>query len=253
MTPAPRSADRAALAAVAAVAVVVGLLAVATGSAVLAVVAGAASVVAGVLGLRVARTRPTVRSAGTGQARPEQPTEDSSGGPIPLPAVPRPAAPPADGPPPGPYAAPGLLTEEFFLTTLQGRVAVARRALRPLSLVYFEVLELAESSGKRPVARQVVAETIRSTLREADSAGVVGVDGYACVLEDTDTDGAVWTAERIRRNLADADPGRRFRAGIASYPNHGLDVTELQAKARLALDAARDWSRDRIEVATATG
>lgn len=252
MIPTPRSVDRTALAVVAAVAVVVGLLAVATSSAVLAVVAGAASVGAGVLGLRVARTRPAGRSADVTPGRPEPPTEPPSAGPIPLPAVARPANPPADEPPSGPYAVPGLFTEEFFLTTLQGRVAVARRALRPLSLVYFEVLELAESSGKRPVARQVVAETIRSTLREADSAGVVGADCYACVLEDTDTDGAVWTAERIRRTLADADPGRRFRAGIASYPHHGLDGAELQAKARSALDAARDWSRDRIEVATSS-
>ena len=52
-----------------------------------------------------------------------------------------------------------------------------------------------------------------------------------------------------RRNLVADGRVRRFRAGVAAYPAHGLEAEELEAKGRAALDAARDWATDRIEVA----
>lgn len=235
----------------AAVAVVTGALAVVTGVAGLALVAGLASVATGALALSARPSAADPAEAAGVQVDERVRSEaagERHGGPIPLPAVSEPPA-AAVEPAVGPFDPTGLLGEDFFRTTLRGRVAVARRALRPLSLVCFEVLELGDAAGKRHVAPEAVAGVLRATLREADTAGLLEGCCYACILEDTGSDGAVWTAERIRRNLADADPGRRFRAGVASYPNHGLDAAELHAKARAALRAARDWSRDRIEVA----
>ena len=151
------------------------------------------------------------------------------------------------GPPAG---GSGLLSPDFLLTTLRGRVAVARRALRPLSVVCFETLETEDGLPTVPVARETVAAILRRTLREADVSGRGDGDAYVCILEDTGEDGAVWTAERVRRNLTEGGHVRRFRAGIASYPTHGLEPEELEAKARAALVSARDWATDRIEVAT---
>jgi PleD family two-component response regulator len=76
-----------------------------------------------------------------------------------------------------------------------------------------------------------------------------GQNAYAMILEDTAEDGAVWTAERVRRNLAVSGSPCLFRAGVSSYPSHGLDAVELNERAERALSLARDWRRDRIEVA----
>jgi hypothetical protein len=152
------------------------------------------------------------------------------------------------GPPAG---GSGLLGAEFVTTTLRGRVAVARRALRPLSVVCFEAYET-DAAGKpvAPVPADLVAGVLRRTLREADVSGHLDGDSFVCILEDTGEDGAVWTAERVRRTLVEGGATRRFRAGVASYPAHGLEPDELESKARAALVAARDWATDRIEVAS---
>jgi hypothetical protein len=153
------------------------------------------------------------------------------------------------GPPAG---GSGLLGAEFVLTTLRGRMAVARRALRPLAVVCFEAHETgAGGVVGAPVPTDDVATVLRRTLREADVSGHLEDHAYVCILEDTGEDGAVWTAERVRRSLTEGGRTRRFRAGVAAYPAHGLEPEELEAKAREALAAARDWATDRIEVAGA--
>jgi len=151
------------------------------------------------------------------------------------------AGPPVDGS--------GLLDEHFVGTTLRGRLAIARRSLRPLAVVCLEVLETEGGATTVPVPEDEVARVLRRTLREADVAGRGGRGAYTCILEDTGEDGAVWTAERLRRNLCEGGRARRFRAGVAAYPAHGLEAEELEAKAQAALAAARDWTTDRIEVA----
>lgn len=146
----------------------------------------------------------------------------------------------------------GLLGDVFLRSTLRGRVAVARRALRPLSVVHFEVVDDRSGSSAAIPASEIEA-TILATLRESDAAGRRDDGVYVFILEETGEDGAVWTAERLRRNLVPegtpASAGRRFRAGVATYPNHGLDAESIDSQASAALGLARDWRRDRIEVA----
>jgi hypothetical protein len=148
----------------------------------------------------------------------------------------------------GPLTDDGVLAEDFLRVTLQNRVAAARRALRPLSVVYLEVLDVRGDEPVR-VTGQLVAAALSSTLRESDVVGRRDDGVYVFVLEDTGEDGAVWTAERLRRALVSTGH-RRFRAGVASYPSHALDARGLDVKACAALDTAREWKRDRIEVAT---
>jgi len=246
--PVRRPAPPWALVTAAAVAAAAGVLAVATGSGAVAVVAGTASALTALLAL-----------AG-GRPVPPPPVEASVPAPVhdPRPALADASAEPeADpmralfesGPPAGSAS---LLHAEFLVTTLRGRVAVARRALRPLSVVCFECFETHDGQPTVSLPHDLVGSFLKRTLREADVSGRSQGDAFVCILEDTGEDGAVWTAERVRRNLLEDGPHRRFRAGIASYPTHGLDAEELLDKAHAALAAARDWGSDRIEVATAT-
>ncbi len=146
------------------------------------------------------------------------------------------------------HAPPRILDEPMLAVALLGRMAMARRALRPLSIVHVEVAVVGAPPGSAPAAG-LVEDLLDSTFRESDVCGRRSDGIYVFVLEDTGEDGAVWTSERLRRALAGVVDGLRFCAGIASYPTHGLDAETVEAKAAQALVAARDWRRDRIEVA----
>jgi len=227
---------------VASVAAAAGVGAVALASPVLAIIGGIASALSALLALdgRLAASR-----AATALARPDPSAGDAEvidleGDEDPIRALFE-AGPPAGGS--------GLLDEHFVLTTLRNRVTVARRALRPLAVVCFEAMETDHGRPTVPVAADEVAQVLRRTLRAVDVAGHAGGGSFACILEDTGEDGAVWTAERVRRKLVDGGRPRRFHAGVAAYPAHGLEAEELHDGARAALAAARDWSTDRIEVA----
>jgi two-component system cell cycle response regulator len=145
----------------------------------------------------------------------------------------------------------GLFSEDYFRIAVDSRIAAARRHLRPVGVVLLEVIEDLRGSDPRAAEPVLVSETINETLREADTACRLLDGRFALVLEDTSENGAIWTVERIRRNLAEARRGLTLRAGIACYPAHAFGSTELLQRATDALGAARDWNQDRIEVASA--
>lgn len=145
----------------------------------------------------------------------------------------------------------GLFSEGYFTVALDARIAAARRNLRPVAVALIEVIEGLDAGLPRPADPATVAQTIRETIREADTACRLLDGGYALVLEDTTENGAIWTVERIRRRLASTSQGLTMWAGVACYPAHGLTTEDVLDRADLALDMAREWRQDRIEVASA--
>lgn len=164
-----------------------------------------------------------------------------------------PAAEPAPEPTPSPTLLDpetGLFNEDYFLSAVETRVSAARRHLRPVAVVLFEVVEnvVTQPTPADPVA---VADGIRATLREADTACRLNDGRFAFVLEDTPEDGAIWTVERLRRKLNELGTEQGRWAGIACYPAHAFNAAEVLSKAERALAAAKEWAVDRIEVAAA--
>ncbi len=145
----------------------------------------------------------------------------------------------------------GLFSESFFTVALDSRVAAARRHLRPVAIILLEVVEGVASGNQSDADAELVAEAIRVTLREADTACRLRNGYFALLLEDTPENGAIWTVERIRRQLLGAQQGLTLWAGVACYPAHAFSPNEIMAAAETALGAAREWRQDRIEVATA--
>ncbi len=141
----------------------------------------------------------------------------------------------------------GLFNEPFFMCTMDKRVSTARRGLRPLSAVLVDTVSDLKT-GERPPP-SIVAGVLLDTLRDADTACRLDDGTYAMVLEDTPENGAVWTVERIRRCMADRLPGTTVWAGIACYPAHAFDAGQILTRASGALELAREWRQDRIEVA----
>jgi two-component system cell cycle response regulator len=145
----------------------------------------------------------------------------------------------------------GLFSQEYFDVALDARLSAARRHLRPVAVVLIEVVEGLADGSPRPTAPRAVADSISTTIRDADTACRMADGRFGLVLEDTPENGAIWTVERIRRHLAGVSTGLTLWAGVACYPAHAFDAGEILAQAETALTAAREWRQDRIEVATA--
>lgn len=143
----------------------------------------------------------------------------------------------------------GLFSENFFIVALDSRIAAARRHLRPVAMVLLEVVRGLPSEDPSPVDANIVADTVKATLREADTACRLQSGYFALLLEDTPENGAIWTVERIRRQLLEKEQGLTVWAGIACYPAHAFSSERLLEASEQALVAARDWRQDRIEVA----
>lgn len=145
----------------------------------------------------------------------------------------------------------GLFSENFFRVALESRIAAARRHLRPIAVVLLEVVEGLPTGDPRPVDAKMVSTVIKATLREADTACRLRSGYFALLLEDTPENGAIWTVERMRRQLAEAHAGLTVWAGVACYPAHAFTPDEILTASERALVAAREWRQDRIEVAAA--
>lgn len=143
-----------------------------------------------------------------------------------------------------------LLDGRYFQPALASRVAAARRLLRPVSLVLLELEPAADPSGDPDAAARPLAEVLRRTLREADTACRLSPTRFGLILEDTPEGGGVWAAERVRAGYARSG-GRveLLSAGVAAYPSHALDATDLLARAERALERARAAGRGQVEVA----
>ncbi len=137
----------------------------------------------------------------------------------------------------------GLFSENFFRVALESRIASARRHLRPISVILIEVTSQVENFNS-----DSIAAAIRETIRDADTACRMDSGEFALVLEDTPETGAIWTVERIRRNLHTAEDSALLWAGLACYPAHAFSRDAIIDAASTALSKAKDWEQGRIEV-----
>jgi GGDEF domain-containing protein len=144
----------------------------------------------------------------------------------------------------------GLYSEAYFSVAFEARIAAARRDLKPVAIALVEVMSGLDRGVVRPADPGTIGASITATVREIDTACRLVNGGFALILEDTPETGAIWTVERVRRHLTGRNPGLTMWAGIACYPAHGFEPEDLLTQAERALDHAREWRQDRIEVAT---
>ncbi len=145
----------------------------------------------------------------------------------------------------------GLFSESFFRASLDSRVAAARRHLRPVAIALIDVVNGLPDDSPTQANPTSVAPSITETLRGADTACRLKNGYFAALLEDTPENGAIWTVERIRRKLSETNPEVTVWAGVACYPAHAFGADEILTAAEQALENAREWRQDRIEVAAA--
>jgi diguanylate cyclase (GGDEF)-like protein len=154
----------------------------------------------------------------------------------------------------------GLANRRAIDDTVKRMVAQAGRAASPLSVIaldldHFKNINDTHGHERGDEVLAAVGALLRDSLRAGDFAGRAGGEEFIIVLPDTERDGAVTVAEKLRGALEDLRGGLDVHVsasfGIAACPDDAGDAPALLRLADRALYAAKRNGRNRVELATA--
>jgi diguanylate cyclase (GGDEF)-like protein len=155
----------------------------------------------------------------------------------------------------------GLSSRRFFEERLGEEWARAFRYHHPLSLVIGDLDNFKQINDRygHPTGDRVLAsvgELLRRDLRQSDIAARYGGDEFALLLPETEEEGALLTAERLRVKVKETN----FTEAVTPFPvttSFGIATArfpspsshqELQDWADRALYLAKNRGRDRVEL-----
>ena len=159
----------------------------------------------------------------------------------------------------------GLPNRELFHDRLQAALRYAERHRTPLALLYLDLDKFKQVNDAlgHPVGDlllQEVAHRLKQCVRESDTIGRVGGDEFLVLLNDvTPPECALVVAEKIRIALDRPFDlaGHRVHVppsiGIALYPEHSGDYTQLIRHADQAMYDAKRNGGNRFQVSTLPG
>jgi diguanylate cyclase (GGDEF)-like protein len=151
----------------------------------------------------------------------------------------------------------GLANRRALDDTLKRMVAHAGRSVSPLATIaldldHFKTINDTHGHERGDDVLAAVGALLRDTLRGSDFAARSGGEEFVVVLADTDRDGAVQLAERLRTGLEDRRGGLEVHVsasfGVAAYPDDAVDAAGLLRLADRAVYAAKRNGRNRVEV-----
>lgn len=132
----------------------------------------------------------------------------------------------------------GVPDGRFFELAVASHVLTAKRQLWPMSVVLLEVQPWDDL--RRADVMGGFVQLVRQTLRDADVLCKLGPNSFGVVLDDTTEAGGVGAAERVQAaSAAEGLAVFAVVAGVASYPAHGLEASDIVFRARAALARAR--------------
>jgi diguanylate cyclase (GGDEF)-like protein len=155
----------------------------------------------------------------------------------------------------------GLPNNRSVQATLKRMVAQANRSGLPLSallldLDHFKQINDNYGHGRGDEVLAAAAEAMRSAVRESDFVGRYGGEEFLILLPDTDSEGALRSAEMVRTAVAavsvpNVDRQVTTSVGVAVLGDDGVDGDTLIRSADRALYAAKSLGRDRVASAGA--
>ncbi len=157
----------------------------------------------------------------------------------------------------------GMLNRRAVNEELEREFWRAKRYGHPISLIVCDVDffkhvndNFGHAEGDATLIR--VAGAIISVLRQSDTAGRYGGDEFLVVLPNTDSGGAMDTAERLRLETASVEraPGRQIitmSLGVATIRISDEAPSELLKRADSALYASKEGGRNRCTFAEEDG
>lgn len=151
----------------------------------------------------------------------------------------------------------GLPNHRALVTALDQELARSRRYHRACAVIFLDLdhfKALNDSCGHAAgdAALQELGQVAKQCLRGMDTLGRWGGEEFIALLPETDTQNALAIAERIRAAIAahpfSAGGGVYLTcsAGIAVFPDHATDRSELIAAADQAMYAAKRLGRNQV-------
>lgn len=155
----------------------------------------------------------------------------------------------------------GVLNRRAFEERWESELARARRYGRPISIAvldidYFKQFNDRYGHAAGDSALASVARALRSRVRTTDFVGRLGGEEFAVALPETGSVAALEVAEGIRKAVSEktlAIPGSRVPAnvtislGVASWPDHGEEITRLLDRADDRMYAAKRDGRNGVK------
>jgi diguanylate cyclase (GGDEF)-like protein len=161
----------------------------------------------------------------------------------------------------------GLANNRSFRETLGKEVERAARFRHELSLLILDLDDFKKVNDKYGHLQgdevlRVVGEILGAESRTIDEPARYGGEEFVVALPETDPEGALEVAERIRARIERASVGRvegrgkikvTASLGVATMPAVGVDVDALFAAADGALYEAKRTGKNRVRVAEGNG
>jgi diguanylate cyclase (GGDEF)-like protein len=104
---------------------------------------------------------------------------------------------------------------------------------------------------------QAVSTIIRQNLREIDVAARYGGEEFILVLPETDVEGALAVAERIRKSMSefeffttdeDSSGPQTVSLGVSTYPVHATTAARLVETADRAMYQAKRLGKNQVAI-----
>ena len=153
----------------------------------------------------------------------------------------------------------GLPNRRACQDNLKRLVAHVSRSVSPLSAIlldldHFKQINDRDGHGAGDDVLAAVGEVLAGSVRASDFAGRYGGEEFLILLPDTEIDGALQTAEKVRAAIQTIDVPKVERqitasCGVAAYPTDALDADTLVRMADRALYSAKGAGRNRVELA----
>jgi diguanylate cyclase (GGDEF)-like protein len=153
----------------------------------------------------------------------------------------------------------GLPNKRAIHDTIKRMAAQAGRTLMPLSAIvldldHFKQINDSYGHGRGDDVLAAVGAVLPTLGRAGDFVGRYGGEEFIVLMADTDTEGAVVVAEKIRAAIAEIvvdGVAREITAslGVASIPQHAGTSDQLIRNADRALYVAKTNGRNRVEIA----
>jgi len=152
----------------------------------------------------------------------------------------------------------GLYNRRYFNEALDKEVNRSKRSKRPFTLITLDLDHLKQindthghTAGDKAIAS--IGSALLKASRETDIPARFGGEEFAIIMPDTDTDGGIIVAERIRSMIAsnkiEGIGNITASLGVATYLKHANTVEDLVKIVDEAMYLAKENGRNRIEIA----
>ncbi|MGH7426704.1 MAG: diguanylate cyclase, partial [Candidatus Methylomirabilales bacterium] len=148
----------------------------------------------------------------------------------------------------------GVWNYRYFRMLYEQEIDRSVRFQRPFSLIVCDIdnfKSFNDTYGHQRGDSVLIelATRVKSAIRDVDVLARYGGEEFLLILPETDADGGLRTAEKIRQVVAGEPFGEEIpvtvSAGVAAFPIHGTDGTSLLAAADRAMYQAKALGKNR--------